>query len=93
MEQVKRTTPDRVGRIHYRVLATNKGRADGYGQTPTGWLVKYTHDNGKAWWHRVYALCYGNGSSLVIKSGGENLFIDTETEQRLTEYRELTHSL
>lgn len=53
----------------------------GYGgKVPTRYMVKYA---GR--WKRVYAMVYGNSSSLYIIHKVQDLFIDQTTEERLTE--------
>lgn len=53
--------------------------ATGYGRKiPTRYSVRYGQR-----WHRVYAMCYGNTSTLYLHSRGEELVLDDETEYRL----------
>jgi hypothetical protein len=56
----------------------------GYGgKVPTRYMLKYA---GR--WHRVYAMAYGNSASVYIVSGGQDLFLDTDTEHRVEKHRD-----
>ena len=65
----------------FRVTETpNYGRnADGYGsKIPTRYMVKYA---GR--WRRVYVMVYSNSGSAYVVVGGQDLFLDTDTEYKL----------
>lgn len=58
----------------------------GYGgKIPTRHLVRYAGTDGRARWHRVYVMVYGNSGSAYIVSGGRTLHLDTDTEHRLSD--------
>lgn len=63
--------------------------ASGYGRKiPTQYMLKLA---GKGRFHRVYAMCYGNGSSLYVERGGVVHFLPTSTEYRITTYWDALH--
>lgn len=81
-ETVKHTDPSRVLAVSI-VDVSPRMTQSGYGTFPTQHMISYQHDNGRAYPHRVYALCYGNGASLAIKIDGGLAFIDQDTWDRL----------
>jgi hypothetical protein len=53
----------------------------GYGRNlPTRARLRYVGDDGRARWHRVRVMSYGNAGSAYIRAGGSELFLDTDTE-------------
>ena len=48
--------------------------------TPTRYRVHYGNR-----WHRVYATCYSNASSAFIRKGGQDLYLDIDTEYAITD--------
>lgn len=59
--------------------------ASGYGaKIPTRYMLKLA---GKGRFHRVYAMCYGNGSSAYVLRGGVVHHLAISTEHRMTAYR------
>lgn len=81
-ETVTYTDPARVVEITEAPFSEWRTQ-DGYGTFPTRHMIRYQRDNGRAYVHRVYALCYGNGASLAIKVNGDMVFIDHDTSYRL----------
>ncbi len=79
---VKYIDPTRVLTV-FIVDVEVRGTQSGYGTFPTQHMISYQHDNGRAYSHRVYALCYGNSASLAIKIDGGLAFIDSATWDRL----------
>jgi hypothetical protein len=58
--------------------------ASGYGgKVPTRYMLKYA-----GYWHRVYAMAYGNSASVYIIVKGEDFFLDTDTEYNLQALRD-----
>lgn len=50
----------------------NRSRS-GYGsKLPTPYLLQVAKR-----WHRVYAICWSNASTLYIRKGGQNVYIAT----------------
>lgn len=78
-----RTIPARVTEIKITDAPRSTLGVDGYGCTGTEIMLRYRHTNGRRYWHRVYALCYGNGASLTIELEGEMIFLDIETQHRV----------
>jgi hypothetical protein len=77
------TDPELVGSVKVTKQPSYGQTATGYGgKIPTRFTLRY--GEGHMRHARVYAMCYGNGSSLYIVVKGEELFIDPATEQRLT---------
>ena len=62
-------------------------RSSGYGdKIPTRWKVKYGETPRQlASWRRVYAVCWGNASSVYIEMYGERLYLDSGIEYFLTD--------
>ena len=59
--------------------------ASGYGsKIPTRFMLKLA---GKGRFHRVYAMCYGNGSSAYVLRGGVVHHLPISTEHRMAAYR------
>lgn len=48
--------------------------------TPTCYRIRYGNR-----WHRVYATCYSNASSAFIRKGGQDLYLDIDTEYAITD--------
>jgi hypothetical protein len=59
----------------------------GYGdKIPTRYKVKYGETPRQlASWRRVYAVCWGNASSVYIEMYGERLYLDSGIEYFLTD--------
>ncbi len=89
MTETARTDTNRVGRIVYRERpATPRPAQSGYGTSPTEFLIQYRADNGRLHWHRVFAMSYGNGATLYIRSGGRTVLLDIDTQHKLAAARE-----
>lgn len=52
----------------------------GASELPTRFRIRYGNR-----WHRVYATAYSNASSAFIRKGGENLYLDIDTEYALSD--------
>lgn len=62
----------------------------GYGRRiPTQYMLKLASAKGR--WHRVYAMCYGNGSSAYVDRGGKAHFLAVSTEYRIKAYETAYH--
>ena len=59
----------------------------GYGdKLPTRYWIKYGETPRQlAAWRRVYAVCWGNASSVYIEMYGERLYLDSGIEYFLTD--------
>ena len=75
-----------------RVLDTRRTDPPRRGQTTTGYggriptsaMIRYVGDDGRARWHRVYVMVYGNGgAAYIMANGGRTHHLDTDTEHRL----------
>lgn len=61
----------------------------GYGRKiPTPYMLKHARQGR---WHRVYAMCYGNGSSAYIERFGKAHFLAISTEYRIKAYEVALH--
>jgi len=78
------TDPARVLGVDRTAIVPTSGRTvTGYGgRLPTSYRVRYVGPDGRARWHRVRAMCYGNAASVYIVSAGAVLFLDIATECR-----------
>ena len=87
MTDLIRTDPTHVLDVK-RTDAPRRGQtASGYGgRIPAPWMIRYVGDDGRARWHRVYVMVYGNGGAAYITAnGGRTHHLDTDTEHRLTD--------
>lgn len=75
------TDATRVDGIVYDLRAPHARSASGYGdRIPTPYRVRYI---GR--WRRVYAICYGNASSVYVNVAGARQFLDIDTEYALSD--------
>ena len=78
---VERTNPALVSAIVQDLHPPRCNSATGYGpKLPTAYRVRYA---GR--WRRVYAICYGNASSVYINVRGAREFLDIATEYALSD--------
>lgn len=59
-------------------LAARFGHSQSW--APTRYRIRYGNR-----WHRVYATCYSNASSAFIQKGGQDLYLDIDTEYAITD--------
>ncbi len=80
---VKYTHPNRVADVKRTELPPNP-YITGYGpKIPSSAKIRYRSDTGERW-YRVYVMCYGNSGSAYIRVAGQDLFLDNDTEFKMS---------
>lgn len=76
---VQHTDSAKVTAVRVTEQPTYGRTVTGYGsKIPTRYMLTYDGRN-----RRVYAMSYGNSSSLYVIANGEDLFLDSDTEYKL----------
>jgi len=74
---VEYTDPDGVTHARETDAPVSGQTVSGYGgAVPTRTMILY-----RGRWRRVYAMAYGNGSTLYVREGGRDLVLDAQTAE------------
>lgn len=81
MTALSYTDPARVLAVDVTARPWSGRTVSGYGgRIPTSHRVRYVGADGRARWHRVRVMIYGNGGCPYIVAGGVTLHLDIDTE-------------